>query len=269
MGGAAASFSAQVGDEGLGVEVDAVGGLVLDPVPERLELGRVEDGAADADGLPVVGVLDLQAAGELLEEGLDLGRAAARAASGSVDGALLQRRAEGVLDAALRVEVALRDEVGVEGLGGLDAEAGAVSPRVGVGDGDGGELVALDDAEADAGVGLDLLLELLGELPVALAGDDGERVDGAVADAAAVLVDADAEAAADGLAPLALGADVAERADLEHVGVVPPLAEGGVGEDELERLVEAEEPLLVLHDELVGPLGVLAGARVGELARSC
>ena len=87
----------------------------------------------------------------------------------------------------------------------------------------------------------------------------------AVADAATVLVDADPEAAADGLAPLALGADVAERADLEDVGVVPSLAESGVGEDELEGLVEAEEALLVLHDERVGALGVVAGAGVGEL----
>jgi hypothetical protein len=37
---------------------------------------------------------------------------------------------------------------------------------VGRGDGDGGELVLLDDAEADARVGLDLLLQVLGELLV-------------------------------------------------------------------------------------------------------
>ena len=42
---------------------------------------------------------------------------------------------------------------------------------------DTGELVLLHDAEADAGVVLDLLLEVLGELLVALSGDDGERVD--------------------------------------------------------------------------------------------
>ena len=92
----------------------------------------------------------------------------------------------------------------------------------------------LDDAEADAGVVLDLLLQVLGELLVALGGDDRERVDVEAAQALALLVDAQTQAAADRLAALALGAHLAQRANLEDVRVVPAFAQGGVGEDELQ-----------------------------------
>ena len=99
---------------------------------------------------------------------------------------------------------------------------------------DGGELVLFHDAEADAGVVLDLLLEVLGELLVAFGGDDRERVDVEAAQAFALLVHAQTQAAADGLPALALGAHLAEGANLEDVRVVPALAQGGVGEDELQ-----------------------------------
>src|SRR5690606_12508072 len=56
---------------------------------------------------------------------------------------------------------------------------------------------------------------------------------------------------ADGLAPFPLAADVAQAADLEDVGVVPAFAQGRVREDELEWRLEAEKPLLVLHDQVV------------------
>ena len=100
--------------------------------------------------------------------------------------------------------------------------------------GDGGELVLLDDAEADAGVLLDLLLEVLGELLVALGGDDGQRIDVEAAETLALLVDAESQPAADRLPPLALRAHLAEGADLEDVGIVPALLQGRVGEDELQ-----------------------------------
>ena len=116
--------------------------------------------------------------------------------------------------------------------------SGVVLP-VGVRHRDGGELVLLHDAEADAGIVLDLLLEVLGELLVAFGGDDGQRVDVEAAQALALLVDAETQAAADGLAALALGAHLAQGANLEDVRVVPALAQGGVGEDELQRRLEA------------------------------
>ena len=110
----------------------------------------------------------------------------------------------------------------------------------------------LDDTEADAGVGLDLLLEVVRELLVALRRDNGQGVDLEATQADAVLVHAEAKTTADRLATLALGADVAQPTDLEDVRVVPALAQSGVGEDELERRLQAEQPLLVLHDQVVG-----------------
>ena len=91
-------------------------------------------------------------------------------------------------------------------------------------DRDGRELVLLHDAEADAGVFLDLLLEVLGELLVALGGDDGQRVDLEAAQALALLVDAEAQAAADGLAALALG-PISRRAQIwKTLGLSQPSA---------------------------------------------
>ena len=75
-------------------------------------------------------------------------------------------------------------------------------------------------------------------------------------DALPLLVDAQAQAPAQGLASLALAAHLAQCANLEDVGVVPALLQGRVGEDELQQRAEAEQPLLLLHDEVIAPLGV-------------
>ena len=115
-----------------------------------------------------------------------------------------------------------------------------------------------DDAEADPGIRLDLALQVLGELLVALPGDHREGIDVEAAQALAVLVHAKPKAAPDRLPPCELGPDVAQGAYLEDIGVVPSLAQGRMGEDELERLIEAQQLLLVPHDEVVGALGVFA-----------
>ena len=57
-------------------------------------------------------------------------------------------------------------------------------------DADRGEPVFLDDAELNARLLLDLLLEVGGEFLVALGGDDGQGVDVEPPDAVAGLVDA-------------------------------------------------------------------------------
>ena len=44
---------------------------------------------------------------------------------------------------------------------------------------------------------------------------------------------------------------VFERADLEHVRIVPTLAQCGVAEDEPGRFAEAQQAFLVLEDEFV------------------
>src|SRR3546814_5032028 len=65
-------------------------------------------------------------------------------------------------------------------------------------------------------------------------------------------------AATDGLAAFPLRADFTQSANLEHVGIVPALFQGGVGKDELELRLEAQELFLVLHDEVIGALGAVA-----------
>ena len=91
-----------------------------------------------------------------------------------------------------------------------------------------GELMGLDNSEADAGIILDLLLKFIGKLLVAFGGDHGQRVHLKSAQAIAVLIHAQAQTAADGLAALLFRCHVAQDANLEDVGIVPALAQGGV-----------------------------------------
>ena len=110
-------------------------------------------------------------------------------------------------------------------------------------DGNSGELVSLDNAKTDPRILLDFLLQILGELFVALHRHHSECVDLEAADALALLIDAQAQAAADRLPALALGAYLAQGADLKDVGVVPTLLQRGMGEDELELGLEAQQLL--------------------------
>ena len=94
------------------------------------------------------------------------------------------------------------------------------------------------------------------EVGVGLVGDDGQLVDvvhrDGVVHPLAVLVDSQAQAAADLLTPGDGVVALLEHAHHEHVRVVPALAQGGVGEDEPHGLVERQQPLLVLEDQVVG-----------------
>ena len=139
-------------------------------------------------------------------------------------------------------------------------EAQRCGLAVRAGGSDSSELVRFHDAEADAGVVLDLLLKLLGELFVAFGRDHGQRVDLEAAQALAVLVHAKAQTTSDRLASLLLGSHLPQGADLEDVRVVPAFAQCGVGEDELQRRVEAQQLLLVAHDQAVGVVVCLGRA---------
>src|ERR1019366_5742896 len=119
-------------------------------------------------------------------------------------------------------------------------EAQRRGPAVSSRSADSGELVRLHDAEADPGFVLDLLLELLGKLFVALGRDHRQGVDLEAAEALAVLVNAEAQAASDRLATLLFRRHFPEGADLEHVRIVPAFAQGGMGKDELQLRVEAQ-----------------------------
>ena len=64
--------------------------------------------------------------------------------------------------------------------------------------------------------------------------------------AEALLIDTQAQTAADLLAAADLRLRLGlQHTDLEHIGVVPPLPEGGVREEEPHRFIQAEQPLLV------------------------
>ena len=147
---------------------------------------------------------------------------------------------------------------------GLVSEIVTFSPRLGY-----FEHLALEELDLRlAGPGGerlgDLLLEPGDEVGVRLVGHDGQLVDvvdgDGVVHALAVLVDGDAETAADLLAAGDGVVALLEHPHHEDVGVVPALAKRGVGEDEPHRFVERQQALLVLQDQVVG-------VDVGRLAR--
>ena len=111
----------------------------------------------------------------------------------------------------------------------------------------------------------DVLLQRSDEVLVALAGHHGEHVhvmdDGGMVHAVAMLIDGQAQASADFLAAGDGVVAVLERADDEHVGVVPAFAQRRVREDEAHRLIQRQKALLVLQDEVVG-LHIVGQARV-------
>ena len=106
-----------------------------------------------------------------------------------------------------------------------------------------------------------------GEVLVALVGHDVELVDRFVEHPLPVLVHRQPQAAAD-LLPLLHGtAGLVQRANLEDVRVVPAFAQGGMAEDEPQRLLFGQQPLLLLHDQVVDfVVGLGVAARVLEHA---
>ena len=194
---------------------------MLDAVPERLELLAVQHGLSGLDRLALVGVLDLQLPGQLAEDFLHLGKLSLERLR-QLQRVLLERLPQVVLDLAPGVHVARFLEVRPDGLRLRQRPAPWCAPAV-IDDRDGGELVLLHDAEADARVGLDLLLEIFGKLLIALGGDDRQRVHVETAQPIPLLIHAEPQAAPDGLPALSLGAHFAEGANLEDVRVVPAL----------------------------------------------
>ena len=107
--------------------------------------------------------------------------------------------------------------------------------------------------------GLDVRLQVRHKGLVAFAGDHRQRVDfvNAVAaaldvHAGAVLIDAEPQPATDFLPLRRIAVGMLQRADLEHVRIVPPFAQGGVGEDEPRRLLKGQQPFLVLQNQVIG-----------------
>ena len=74
------------------------------------------------------------------------------------------------------------------------------------------------------------------------------------------MIHAEAQATADGLTALLLGGHLPQGADLEDVRIVPALSQGGMGKDEFQRRIKAEELLFVTHDQVVGVVVSLGGS---------
>ena len=248
-------------DELAGVDLDLEARALADAVPQGLERRVERDVLLQLDRDLLGLVTDLDPLGLVDDDRLDLllGRLEL---GGELDLALLGGRLQLGRHRALAVDHAGRDEVVVDLLGLLVAQA--LLDAIIALDRDLREALRSDDAELEV-LSLKLLLQAVGEVVVALVRDDGEHVRLWVVQALAILVHAQAQTAADLLALGQVVLCLDERADLEHVGVVPALLERGVAEDERDVLVrilavwEGDERLLLLHDEFEGP-GVAWGA---------
>src|SRR5438552_10889831 len=104
------------------------------------------------------------------------------------------------------------------------------------------------------------ILQLLREFLETLAGYNGEPIDQRIETSLAAFAHRQTQAASDGLPPLAFRADLAQRANLENIRVVPTLAQSRVAEDESQWLGDRKQPLLVTHDQIVSVVIRLGGA---------
>ena len=65
------------------------------------------------------------------------------------------------------------------------------------------------------------------------------------------LIDREAQASADLLPLCRHTRRVLQRADLEHIRIVPALAQSRVGENHARRLIKGQQPLLILQDQII------------------
>ena len=91
----------------------------------------------------------------------------------------------------------------------------------------------LHNAETDAGVGFDFLLQVFSKIFVPFGGDYSQGVYLESTDALSLLVHTEAQAASDGLAAFALGTHFTQCTNLKHIGVVPAFTQRRVRKDEL------------------------------------
>ena len=91
-------------DQSFIVELNSVGGLTLDAVPQFLELGALENRLTRAHPLPLIGVLGVEASRQRARHFGDFGALGGESLPWR-EAVLLERLAQGVLDASLRVDV--------------------------------------------------------------------------------------------------------------------------------------------------------------------
>ena len=165
-----------------------------------------------------------------------------------------------VRQGALAVDVAIDDEIVVDGLRQRAVHDLLVAVLV-------HQRPALEEFRGDGfgtvGDGLrQLRLQTAREAVITLVGDDRQHIHGmdvvaqhVLVHALAVLVHAEAQSAPHLLALADAAPALLQGADLEDVRVVPPLAQGRMGEDEAHRGtlgIKIKQQFLVPHDEVVG-----------------
>jgi len=91
-------------DQSFIVELNPVGGLAPDAVPQFLELGALENRLTRAHPLPLIGVLGVEASRQRARHFGDFGALGGESLPWR-EAVLLERLAQGVLDASLRVDV--------------------------------------------------------------------------------------------------------------------------------------------------------------------
>ena len=106
--------------------------------------------------------------------------------------------------------------------------------------------------ELDSGIFLYFILQCFGELFIAFVCHNSECVYVKTLYPFAVLIDTQTKSTPNLLPFLYLFGCFVERTDLEHIRIVPTLTQGGVGENKAEWRFEAQQPLLIAHNQIEG-----------------
>src|SRR5699024_4363851 len=123
----------------------------------------------------------------------------------------------------------------------------SIRPRVG----DLGKLFTPDIANRHTGLDV-LLLKTFRELLKRLISYHRQLRDRRISDPLTILVHRQSQSTTNSLPSFCLTAHFPERTNLEDIGIIPPLTESGMGENEADWLIVAKQPSLVLHDQVVG-----------------
>ena len=114
-----------------------------------------------------------------------------------------------------------------------------------------GKQIQLQYAEFYARFVLNFLLQCISKLCKALVCHYMQNIDILVLNPLSILIDAQAQTASDLLSAGKGGFLIDQRADLEHIGVIPAFFERRMREDKPQRTFKAEQPFLIAHNGVI------------------
>src|SRR5690606_11423754 len=239
------------------VEVHLVEGLVLDPVPQILEVRTQDDLLAWRGGVFIVGLLYIKAARNFLQDMLH-SRFDSIELVRQLKQVMLERGLERILHLATFIDKAFLLEKIKQLLGLLYAQIAEFALIIA--DRNAGKAVLLDHTKAYTLVFLNFFLERAGKFRIGLVGHHCQGVDGItiVSDPLTTLVYRKAQTTADFLTFFDRRSRLVERTNLEYVGVIPAFTQCGVGKDKAQRRLHAQQALFVLHNQIV--CGLIIGS---------